>query len=186
MIVKEQGAGGTSINILTVSLHLVRAFQFINHFHILMKFSKKMWGWVEKGCFFFFFQRGKAKVQWSEDWRSHYSWKEDPEQDLGFLMPKTCSCHYIATVISCLVNNSVYNTGFKIFEWKTKKISTHGIKLKTPSLVFVFFLILSSPGLSWERNTEGMMDIIGIQWWDWVIKLKISDKSALEEILQVW
>lgn len=51
--------------------------------------------------------------------------------------------------------------------------------------LFFFFLILSSPGLSWKRNTEGMMDIIGIQWWDWVIKLKISDKSALEEILQV-
>lgn len=51
--------------------------------------------------------------------------------------------------------------------------------------VFFFFLILSSPGLSWKRNTEDMMDIIGIQWWDWVIKLKISDKSALEEILQV-
>ena len=51
--------------------------------------------------------------------------------------------------------------------------------------VFFFFLIPSSPGLSWKRNTEGMMDIIGIQWGDGVIKLKISDKSALEEILQV-
>ena len=61
MIVKEQGAGGTSINILTVSLHLVRAFQFINHFHILMKFSKKMCGWVEKGCFFFFSREGKLR-----------------------------------------------------------------------------------------------------------------------------
>lgn len=51
--------------------------------------------------------------------------------------------------------------------------------------VFFFFLIPSSPGLSWKRNTEDMMDIIGIQWWDWVIKLKINDKRALEGILQV-
>ena len=47
---------------------------------------------------------------------------------------------------------------------------------QTQSTKSVFFLIPSSPGLSWKRNTEGMMDIVGIQWWDWVIKLKISDE----------